>query len=174
ERLVFRSEQRRLERRIAGGVPAEWAAIHNSRIFGENDEALTEIAAGQPFGVEIDLSMHRELRRPVFSLGIYNAAGILCKWDTSREDWSSDVCAGNRHVLRTWFPENHLSTGAYEVHVIVTDSASCEAAEQKARIASFAIIGNRRARGIVAGRCRWALIPHPSGPQQETESIGSR
>jgi lipopolysaccharide transport system ATP-binding protein len=162
EQLVFRSEQQRLEQRIRNKPSSEAITIHSARVYGENGESLTEIAAGDPFGIEVDLSMSRKPVRPLFALGIFNAAGILCKWDVSGEHCIPEQDHAPRQALAVWYPENHLSTGAYEIHLTVSDAGSPEGLEQTARILSFAVIGSRRSRGIVAGRCRWELIRRPT------------
>jgi lipopolysaccharide transport system ATP-binding protein len=162
EQLVFRSEQKRLEQRIRNKPSEEEVIIHSARVYGENGESLTEIAADSPFGIEVDLSMNRKPVRPMFSLGIFNAAGILCKWDVSDEDSVSEQDNDARRVLAVWYPENHLSTGAYEIHLTVRDAGSSDVIERTTRILSFAVIGSRRSRGIVAGRCRWELVRRPT------------
>jgi lipopolysaccharide transport system ATP-binding protein len=162
ERLVFRSEQRRLEQRICSRAVTEEIQIHNARVYGENGVSVTEIPADEPFGIEIDLSTTGVPRHPVFSLGIFNASGILCKLDLSDENCLLGDDHGGRSVLRAWYPENHLSTGAYEIRLSITGAGPSENFERTAHILSFAVIGNRRARGIVAGRCTWELIPHPT------------
>lgn len=161
ERLVFRSEQKRLEQRIRSGVACEEIIIHHTRLYTANGESITEIPAGEPFGIEVDLTLKNKSPCPKFSLGIVNAAGILCKWDVSGDGCLS-VRDRDRNILRAWYPENHLSTGAYEVQLTARDPENVPSGRQEVRILSFAVTGNRRARGIVAGRCHWELIPHPT------------
>jgi ABC-type polysaccharide/polyol phosphate transport system ATPase subunit len=160
ERLVFRSEQGRLERGIRRRAQSDGITIHNCRLYDANGESLTEVLAGEPFGIEVDLSLEDKPNRPEFALGIVNAAGILCKWDVSGEACLS-FGDGDRTVVRAWYKENHLSTGAYEVQLMVGNAGDFQDARRKAPILSFAMTGSRRARGIVAGRCQWDLVPHP-------------
>jgi homopolymeric O-antigen transport system ATP-binding protein len=161
EQLVFRSEQQRLAHRILSSFSGGEGTIHNARVYKENGESLTEMAAGEPFGIEVDMSVGPEPERPVFSLGIYNAAGILCKLDESGEDCLTEQRLGDRRLLRVWYPENHLSTGAYEVVFGIRDAGDPKKFQRTAAILSFAVIGTHRSRGIIAGTCHWELIPHP-------------
>ena len=86
ETLVFRSEQKRLEHRVRNRISSEEVNIYSARVYGADDRTLHEVPAGEPFGIEVDLKINRPLERPMFSLGILNAAGILCKWNISEED----------------------------------------------------------------------------------------
>jgi hypothetical protein len=95
----------------------------------------------------------------MFSLGILNAQGILCKWNISEEDGLNEEGTPRRYLLRAWYPENRLSNGAYEVHFAARDATSFETLERIAGIVSFAVTGPLRARGIVAGKIQWELIP---------------
>jgi len=180
EKLVFRSEQKRLEHRVRNRISSEDVNIYSARVYGEDGRSLTEVPAGEPFGIEVDLRLNRPLERPMFSMGILNAAGILCKWNISEEDGLSTTGASDHYLLRVWYPENRLSTGAYEAHFAAREAASFETLERIAGIVSFAVIGSRRSRGIVAGACRWELAPHeseclaPEDPQTACPSQGMR
>jgi lipopolysaccharide transport system ATP-binding protein len=159
ETLVFRSEKERLEHRARSRITSEEANIYSARLYGSDGQTLNEIHAGEPFGVEVNLRLNRSLQRPMFSVGIVNAQGILCKWNISQEDGLADPGPPNRYIVRAWYPENHLMNGAYEIHFAVRDGASFETLERLAGILSFAVIGSNRARGIVAGTCKWELLP---------------
>lgn len=165
EKLVFRSEQKRLEHRVRNRISSEEVNIYGARLFGENGNTLKEITSGEPFGIEVELRLNRELAKPMFSLGILNAAGILCKWNISEEDGLAADGDSGLYKLTAWYPENRLTTGAYEVHFAARDATSFETLERIAGILSFAVIGNHRSRGIVSGKCEWTLLPHtdPSG-----------
>ncbi len=160
ESFVFRSEQKRLEHRVKNRITSEEVNLHGARLYNAAGETLTEVRAGEPFGIEVELRLNRLLEKPMFSMGILNAAGILCKWNISEEDGLK--ANGNRgeYLLRAWYPENRLANGAYEVHFATRDAASFETLERIAGIVSFAVVGPLRARGIVSGRCRWELIPN--------------
>jgi ABC-type polysaccharide/polyol phosphate transport system ATPase subunit len=160
EKLVFRSEQKRLEHRVRNRISSEDVNIYSARVYGEDGRSLTEVQAGEPFGIEVDLRLNRPLERPMFSMGLLNAAGILCKWNISAEDGLSSSGTSDRYLLRVWYPENRLSTGAYEAHFAAREGASFETLERIAGIVSFAVIGSQRSRGIVSGRCQWELVPH--------------
>ena len=163
EKLVFRSEQKRLEHRVRNRISSQDVNIYSARVYAEDGRSVTEVQAGEPFGIEVDLRLNRPLERPMFSMGILNAAGILCKWNISEEDGLSSGGSADHYLLRVWYPENRLSTGAYEAHFAAREAASFETLERIAGIVSFAVIGSRRSRGIVAGPCRWELIPHENG-----------
>lgn len=168
ETLVFRSEQERLQHRVRNRISSQEVEIHHARIFGESGETLTEIHAGDPFGLEVDLSIDRDLERPLFSLGIVSAAGILCMWNISEEDGFARPEIGGRCRVRAWYASNHLATGAYEVHFAVRDASSFETLERIAGAVSFTVIGPRRSRGIVAEQCRWDVTTidiGDTGPQ---------
>ncbi len=113
ETLVFRSEQKRLEHRVRSRITSEEANIYSARLYGAEDQTLTEIQAGSAFGLEVDLRLNRPLERPMFSIGIVNAQGILCKWNVSQEDGLAEPGAVSRYLLRAWYPENYLQKGAY-------------------------------------------------------------
>lgn len=172
ERLVFRAEQERLEHRAKNRISTQEANIYSARIFGGNGETLTEVPVGTSFGIEVEFRLNRPLLRPMFSAGILNAQGILCKWNISEEDGLAEPGPCGRYLIRAWYPENHLMCGAYEVHFAVRDATSFETLERLAGLVSFAVIGDNRARGIVCGDCQWELIPieendRPSdGPEQ--------
>jgi lipopolysaccharide transport system ATP-binding protein len=159
ETLVFRSEQKRLELKVRNRITTGEVNIFSARLYGEDGQTLTEVRAGEPFGIEVDVQLNRLLERPLFSLGILNAAGILCKWNTSAEDGLTDPGKCERYGLRAWYAENRLSNGAYEVHFAARDAASSETLERVAGILSFAVTGPGRARGIVSGKCHWQLLP---------------
>lgn len=161
ETLVFRSEQKRMEHRVKSRITSEEVNIYGARLYAEDGRSLEEVPAGSPFGIEVDLQLNRPLKRPMFSLGILNAQGILCKWNISEEDGLVEQGIPQRYLLRAWYPENRLSNGAYEVHFAARDATSFETLERIAGIVSFSVIGTRRARGIVAGTIQWELIPQP-------------
>jgi lipopolysaccharide transport system ATP-binding protein len=162
ETLVFRSEQKRLEHRVGNRISSEEVNVHSARVYGADDRTLHEVPAGEPFGIEVNLKINRPLKQPMFSLGILNAAGILCKWNISKENGLAAAEKCGTFILRAWYPENHLMNGAYEVRFAIRYGASFETLERIAGIVSFAVIGPRRARGIVAGPCHWGLFPFDS------------
>lgn len=163
ETLVFRSEKDRLEHRARNRISSKEVNIFNARLFGEDGETITEIPVGACFGLEVDLQLNRELLRPMFSVGIVNAQGILCKWNISKEDGLAEPGPCRRYLMRAWYPENHLQSGAYEIHFAVRDGSSFETLERLAGLICFAVTGSKRARGIVTGACEWELIPLENG-----------
>lgn len=169
ETLVFRSEQQRLEQRIKKRAASEEIHIVSARLYEKDNRTINEIRSGQPFGIEVDLKLNRHLEHPLFSLGIFNAAGILCKWNISPEHGLAEAGQCNRYLLRAWYPENRLSNGAYEVHFAVREGPQYDAIERIAGILSFAVIGQGRARGIVTGKCRWQLLPYQGGDETMPE-----
>jgi len=179
ETIVFRSEQKRVEHRVRSRITSEDVNIFGARLFDENGNTLKEIRAGQPFGIEVDLHIHRDLEHPMFSLGLHNMAGILCKWNISKEDGLVGPGPRNHYILRAWYPENRLSTGAYEAHFAVRDAASFETLERIAGIVNYAVIGPERSRGIVCGKVDWKLIPFDEvqgsiGPQNSVLEASSK
>jgi lipopolysaccharide transport system ATP-binding protein len=159
EKLVFRSERDRLASRARRENAGRAVEIYQARVYGEDGQTLPEVTAGTRFGIEVGLGLKRKVERPVFSLAIHNAQGILCKWNLSDKDGLAERGPAGRYVLRAWYPENHLQNGAYEVHLVASDGADPGNLERLAGVLSFAVIGSGRARGIVAGECQWELIP---------------
>jgi hypothetical protein len=96
----------------------------------------------------------------MFSIGILNDAGVLCKWNISLEDGLSVAGSVNRFLVRAWYPENHLTSGSYEVHFAARDGASFETLERIAGLLKFPVRGPAGEKGIVAGPCRWSIVPH--------------
>jgi lipopolysaccharide transport system ATP-binding protein len=162
ETLVFRSEQKRLEHRAPNRSSDAGVEMRSARVYGQGDQTLHEVQVGEPFGIEVNLKINRPLGQPVFSLGILNAAGILCKWNVSEKEGLVEKGKCGTFTLRVWYPENHLMNGAYEAHLAVRDAASSEILERIGGLVSFAVIGPRRARGIVVGPCHWELLPYDS------------
>ncbi len=117
------------------------------RVCGESGESLTEIAAGEPFGIEVDLSLIGWPSRPVLSWESSTQPELLCKLDVSGEDCLSEQNRCDRHLLSVWYPENHLSTGAYEFTLTIRGTGSSESFEKTARILSFALVGTGAPRG---------------------------
>lgn len=157
ERMVFRSERERLQHRARRRISSREVILDCARVCGPNGEPTTEVETGAPFGVEVDLEVQRRLDRPLFSLGIVNAQGILCMWNISEEDGLSPNDLPNRFTIRARYAANHLAPGAYEAHFAVRDARSFETLERIAGIVTFSVTGDRRARGIVAGDCRWDI-----------------
>ncbi|HET8721377.1 MAG TPA: ABC transporter ATP-binding protein [Nitrospira sp.] len=157
EQLVFGKERLRIGQRGHGTQEAQGLSILNTRIFGADGQTLTEVEAGGPFGIEIQLRLHRRLDRPVFSIGILNATGVICVWNVSEEDGfrCQDVAGAMR--LRVWYGEHKLSKGAYEVNFALREHSSYETLERLAGIATFSVNGSGRARGIMALPAQWGL-----------------
>ncbi len=174
EKLVFRSEQVRLAQRVKNRITSEEVNIYGARLFGESDETLTEVHMGKPFGIEVDFQLNRPLKRPMFSMGLLNAAGILCKWNISEEDGLIGVGGDpDRYRIKIYYPKNNLMSGAYEGHFAVREGATFETLERIAGIVSFAVIGENRSRGIVAGPCEWRLT-RSSASEPGVEIIAQR
>ena len=159
ENLSFRSglangPQKRGSRQSSGEVE-----LVGARIYGTDGGTKTEVAAGEPFGFEVEINLIRPLAQPLFSLGIMNAGGVLCVWNVSDEDGLSSAGVEGRRLVRVWFNENRLINGIYDVHFAVREGNSLETLERLGGIASFAVVGQGRARGILVAPCRWELLP---------------
>lgn len=157
EQLVFGKERLRLAQRGRSGQAAKELTMVSTRIFGPGDETLTEVEAGAPFGIEIRFRVHRLLDRPVFSVGILNATGVVCVWNVSEEDGLQCEGVSGAMRLRIWYDEHKLSKGAYEVNFALREQTSYETLERLAGIASFSVTGSGRARGIMALPAQWRL-----------------
>lgn len=157
EQLVFGKERLRLAQRGRSGREAKELTMVSTRIFGPGEETLTEVEAGAPFGIEIRFRVHRLLDRPVFSVGILNATGVVCVWNVSEEDGLQCEGVSGAMRLRIWYDEHKLSKGAYEVNFALREQTSYETLERLAGIASFSVTGSGRARGIMALPARWRL-----------------
>ena len=157
EQLVFGKERLRLAQRGRSGQAAKELTMVSTRIFGPGEETLTEVEAGAPFGIEIRFRVHRLLDRPVFSVGILNATGVVCVWNVSEEDGLQCEGVSGAMRLRIWYDEHKLSKGAYEVNFALREQTSYETLERLAGIASFSVTGSGRARGIMALPAQWRL-----------------
>jgi len=157
EQLVFGKDRSRLQQHGRSIAAANDVTILSARMFGPSEETLTEIETGAPFGIEIRLRLHRPLDRPVFSVGILNATGVVCVWNVSEEDGLKCEGVSGAMRLRVWYGEQTLAKGAYEVNFALREQASYETVDRLGGIASFAVTGAGRARGIMALPAQWQL-----------------
>ncbi len=157
EQLVFGQERLRLQGQGQETSTPKRVSIERARVFGENGETLTEVNADAPFGIEIQLTIHRAVECPVFSVGILNATGVVCVWNVSEEDgWSCQRVEGGAR-LRIWYPEHKLSRGVYEVNFTLREQRSYETLERMGGVVSFSVSAAGRARGIMALRANWQI-----------------
>ncbi|MBI5251037.1 MAG: ABC transporter ATP-binding protein [Desulfomonile tiedjei] len=156
EKMVFRAEEENI--RARSRITTEEANIYSARLCDEEWKTLSHVTSGVPFGIEVDLRLNRLLARPMFSIGIQNDAGILCKWNISLEDGLYDPGSCDRFLVRAWYPENYLMNGNYEIHFAVRDGASFETLERIAGLLSFPVVGAAGTKGLVAGACEWTLV----------------
>jgi len=157
EQLVFGNERVRLQQPAQENGTSEHVSIVSARVFGARGETLTEVAAQTPFGIEICLRANQAVDRPVFSIGILNATGVVCVWNVSEEDgWACRRLDGLIR-LRIWYPEHRLSRGAYEVNFTLREQRSYETLERLGGIASFSVSAAGRARGIMALSASWQV-----------------
>jgi lipopolysaccharide transport system ATP-binding protein len=159
ERLVFHGNGQP-ERLPANGPPAA-VTILGARVYGAEGTVTTEVKMGSPFAIEVECRLHQPLRQPLFSLAIVNAAGITCVWNISAEDGLCCEEARGQLRLRAWYDDNRLMIGHYRIDFAVQDVTSFEVVEQLAGVASFAVTGASRARGVVAMTPRWELSVLP-------------
>lgn len=157
EQLMFGKEHLRLQQGRHLDRPDKDVTILDTRIFDADGETLTEVQAQTPFGIEIKLAIHRALERPVFSVGILTATGVVCIWNVSEEDGLHCQGMEGSMCLRVWYPEHRLAKGAYEVNFALREQTSYETLERLAGIASFSVSGSGRARGIMALQAQWYL-----------------
>ena len=157
EQLMFGKELQRLQRDGPCGRLTKEMTLLSARIFGAEGQTLTEIRSQDPFGIEIDLTVHRAMTQPVFSVGIINATGVVCVWNVSEEDGFQVQGITGTLRLRVWYSENRLSKGAYEVNFTLREQTSYETLERLSCIASFTVTGSGRARGIMALPAQWEV-----------------
>ena len=155
EQLVFGQERLRLDQR--GQSSRKALTILDTRIFGPGEETLSDVEMGAPFGIEIRFRVPRRLDRPVFSVGILNATGVVCVWNVSEEDGLHCEGVSGALRLRVWYKEHKLSKGVYEVNFALREHTSYETLERLAGIASFSVTGSGRARGIMALPAQWRV-----------------
>lgn len=172
ERSVFSSEQLRLEAKAQRPAPNELLTINRSYIYGNGGRVLTEVAAGEGFGLEIDFRVHRPVERPVWSIGILNSAGVVCAWNVSEEDGFSCQRIEGGYRLRLWYQENRLVPGAYECNFALRDGASYETIDRVASVASFFISKPGRARGVVSMSPKWELSEHSTDSKMNGRERG--
>lgn len=173
ERSVFSSEQLRLEAKSQRRATNELLTISRAHIYGEGGRVLTEVAAGEGFGLEIEFRVHRPVERPVWSIGILNSAGVVCAWNVSVEDGFSCQRIEGGYRLRLWYQENRLVPGAYECNFALRDGSSYETIDRVASIASFFISKPGRARGVVLMSPTWELSEHPPDSKMNGRERGS-
>ncbi len=159
EKAVFRADPGQSEIRARSRISTQEVNIYNARLYDADGRTLNEIVADTPFGIEVDLRLNQILERPMFSMGIHNDAGVLCKWNISLEDGLSVPGLRDRFLVRAWYPENHLMKGLYEVHFAARDGASFETLERVAGLLKFTVKGPAGAKGIVSGPCLWTVSP---------------
>lgn len=157
EKMVFRADEENIRSRSR--ITTEEVNVYNARLCDDNWRTLSEVSSGSAFGIEVDLKLNRLLERPMFSIGIQNDSGILCKWNISLEDGLYEPGTRERFLVRAWYPENHLMNGNYEIHFAVRDGASFETLERIAGLLTFPVVGDSGTKGLVAGTCEWTLIP---------------
>ncbi len=172
ERMVFRSEEEGI--RTRSRITTEEVNVYSARLCDKDWKTVDYVTSGVPFGIEVDLRLNRLLERPMFSIGIQNDAGVLCKWNISLEDGLYDSGACERFLLRTWYPENYLMNGNYEIHFAVRDGASFETLERIAGLLSFPVVGATGTEGLVAGACQWTLVPEGSCDQLASGQSNAR
>ncbi|MGB6067972.1 MAG: ABC transporter ATP-binding protein [Desulfomonilaceae bacterium] len=159
EKAVFRADPGQSEIRARSRISTQEVNIYNARLYDADGRTLNEIVTDTPFGIEVDLRLNQILERPMFSMGIHNDAGVLCKWNISLEDGLSVPGLRDRFLVRAWYPENHLMKGLYEVHFAARDGASFETLERVAGLLKFTVKGPAGAKGIVSGPCLWTVSP---------------
>jgi len=156
EQLVFHGRQRRAQ-----------ASIAAARIYGADGNTAQCVEIGAPFGIEVECRLSRPAGEALFSLAIVNDAGVTCVWNVSAEEGLRCTAAAGKLRLRAWYAENRLMKGHYRVDFAVQDGASFAVMEQLAGVASFAVTGPGRARGVVAMRPRWDLSAADDQPAPE-------
>ncbi len=171
EKFVFRPDSEDREHRVRSRISSEEVTIFSARLYDEHAETLDRIGTGIPFGVEVDLILHRRLEIPMFSVGLHNTEGVLCKWNVSLEDGLEKPGQPGRFLVRAWYPENRLAPGSYEVHFAVRDGASFQTLERIAGLLTFPVVGEPGSRGIVAGHCKWEFMSH-NGTNHGPQSFG--
>jgi len=156
EQLVFHSEVEGILRRSRRMSTNEFT-LSAARVFDAEDSTMAEVEAGEAFGVEIEFMVHRTLEQAVFSVGILNAAGVVCVWNVSDEDGLMASQSEGCLRLRVWYPQNTLAKGAYEVNFSLREKASYETLERVTGVTGFSVTCPGRARGIVKVAARWSL-----------------
>ncbi len=97
-----------------------------------------------------------------------NVQTILCR--SNIEHCAKPIDAGN-YKIRVAYPENDLSTGAYEIQL--------EAAVNGRRIGSssltsFSVVGPKRSRGVIAGACEWDFVRYTDAQRTSTLNTNHR
>jgi len=161
ERKVFAeqaseaAEQGFKRRKTTGDISFESVQVTDSE-----GVPVHEIARGEPFGLALTLTCRRRIERPSFQFSILNARGIQCIWRFSDEDGLQLACLPEgRHHIRVWLENANLVNGYYEFAFAIRDGVSYETLERFHNLASFAVTGEGRARGIVDCRCKWEHVP---------------
>ncbi len=157
ERSVFSSEQVRLRERTNRRQSSDALTIRRAYVYGDEGTEITEVAAGASFGLEVVFRVHQPVERPVWSIGILNASGVVCAWNVSEEDGFSCHRLEGEYRLRLWYRDNRLVPGAYEFNFALRDGTSFETVDRQAGVASFSIVKAGRGRGVVMMSPEWEL-----------------
>jgi len=133
--------------------------VESARVLGVGASGPARLKCGQEVAVEFVLSSKRRIESPLFSVGILNAAGVVCVWNVSAEDGFAPPPLEGRQRLVARFDGVRLSPGSYEVNLSVRDKRTMETLERLRSTAGFCVEGDSKSRGIVRGSCAWAVEP---------------
>ena len=159
ERLIFHSEKDRLEEiHLRTRVSSGEVEIRSAVVLDSKGLPTTSIFSGDTIGIELSLKLRRTVSRPLFTLSILNAAGVVCVWNLSEESGFVPGPLLGPVILRAWFPPLDLVGGSYEIFFAIRDRESYETLERASGIATFAVSGRGRSRGIIEAPCQWEVV----------------
>jgi len=157
EERVFRSIRESkgsqgFRRRVTTGQ----VSIESARVVDMAGQTREQIAAGEPFGIEVVFRVARRLEQPLVTLSITNAAGVICTWNLSVEDGLELPSFSGRECVRLWFDEGmRFANGYYEINFGLRSAANFETLDRVTGLTGFQVVGPGRARGILSPPCHW-------------------
>ena len=139
-----------LEEGLSQRVMSFDAAIDDVRLIDLEGNRLTVVSSGKQARVVVDVSFHKQVQRPMFSLTIRTTDGHVV-YDTTTS-WMNiktpDFAAGD-HCRVEFTLSLPLLTGSYELGVDIAASDLSHFYDCMERAVGFAVVGPDHAKGLV-------------------------
>jgi ABC-type polysaccharide/polyol phosphate transport system ATPase subunit len=132
----------------------------------------------EPFQVRVRYKVHKNLRQPVFGLGIYRSDGTYV--NGSNHQWREhplaieEARAGEEGEVRMSFERMPLLQGAYYLTTFLYDhsKAAPTAIDHREHVVSFEVLDTRRLQhGMLYLPTRWELVRRYQGREERSESV---
>jgi len=132
----------------------------------------------EPFQVRVRYKVHKNLRQPVFGLGLYRSDGTYV--NGSNHQWREhpiaieEARAGEEGEVRMSFERMPLLQGAYYLTTFLYDhsKAAPTAIDHREHALSFEVLDTRRLQhGMLYLPTRWELVRRYQGREERSESV---